>query len=145
LKPSLKPTKEDYGRGQKIRIIDTGSMRNINQDFLIQRVQTDIYAGQYSRYKVKAASSLFGVTELIHRLLKRDESLFVDENATVRKIALFQERLAFTESYQITSPVTTDETLEMTESWATRTFEPPFTWGEFSTVSDGFWNLASWD
>jgi len=93
---------------------------------------------------VKAASSLFGVTELIHKLLKRDESLFVDENAVIRNIGLWQERIGMTESYIREDVTLWHETAGMTESYTTRRVIPPFTWGVFSTASDGVWNLSEW-
>jgi len=135
---------EGIKAGQIVHVTDTHSMRNIDQDFLIQKVDCKVYGGENNVYSVKAASSLFGVTELIHKLLKRDESLFVDENAVIRNIGLWQERIGMTESYIREDVTLWHETAGMTESYTTRRVIPPFTWGVFSTASDGVWNLSEW-
>lgn len=130
--------------GQVIGVQDTRSQRGIDTQFLIQKVGCSIYGGANSKYNVQAASSLFGINELISKLLKRDQDLFVDKDAVIRRIALWQENLGLTESWEVTDPVTWTESLGMTESWSTRIVTPPFTWGVSSTLTDAVWNLSEW-
>jgi len=120
--------------GQAIRIIDP--FRNINDDFLIQRVREKVYAGDNSVIEATCASTLFGINELIRKLLENDSKIDLDDDITIDLVKLIKEELGFTSSWERKDDNVQDETIGLTSSWSSKQIEPPFVWG-----ADGDYNL----
>ena len=128
--------------GQAIRINDP--YRNINQDFLIQRVTEKVYAGDVSVFDVTCASTLFGINELIQKLLKADNKIELDENIGIDLIKLISEFVDMTSSWSREEENHNDEVVSITSSWSKQLNTPPFVWGETTASNKMVWNLFQW-
>ena len=140
---SAKFTTEEQGLhpGQVIKIND--SNRNINQDFLIQRVKEVIYAGDKSRYEITCASSLLGITELVQKLLKAGEKVQLDEDVGIDLLKLLREKISMTASWAREGEEEQIEAISMTVSFTSSAQTPPF---EYAPGGDpqGRYNLSQW-
>jgi hypothetical protein len=137
-------TCEGLKSGQIIRITDTGeSNRNIDQDFMIQKVQLREFEDGENVYNVTCSSSLFGIMELFQQLLRQGRKLEVDEDAKIEKIEDINEEI--TTTIAVTSSVNgnlIEEEISMGESAASALFTPPYKWGPHA--DQGSWNLCEW-
>ena len=126
---------------QLIRIND--SNRNLNQEFLIQRVREEVYAGEESRYRVVCASTLLGITELIQKLLKFQGKAEIDKNVGIDLIKLIREEISFTSSFSREEENDIRETISFTSSLTSVKIIPPFQYGAGGSPQ-GRWNLSEW-
>ena len=128
--------------GQSIRIND--SNRNLNQDFLIQNINEKVYAGDKSKYSVTCASTLFGINELIQKLLKADTKIQLDTDIGIDLLKLMYEKIDLTSSWEVQDFTGMTETISLTSSLISSNIIPPFLWGATTSVKAGRWNLSSW-
>jgi hypothetical protein len=128
--------------GQSIRITDNN--RNVNQDFLIQRVSARSYAGDRFVYNVTCASTLFGLTELIQKLLKQGSKVELDSNIQIDLLKLLNEKVSMTSSWSREDENENDENISLTSSYISELKIPPFLWGETTSANAGIWDLSSW-
>jgi hypothetical protein len=112
--------------GQAIRIIDP--FRNIDDDFLIQRVREKVYAGDNSVIEATCSSTLFGINELIRKLLESESKIDLDDDITIDLVKLIKEELGLTSSWTRKDENVQDETIGFTSSWSSKQIEPPFVW-----------------
>lgn len=137
---------EGLRSGQIINIQDATSGRNINQNFLIQKVsQKPIseYDG-INEYSVTCASTVFGIVELLQKLIKDSTNLKVDENEVIYNVETVYEEVTTTESWTVESQNVQRETVSVTESWTSAVLTHPFYWQTTSEDSKLIWNLSAW-
>ncbi len=123
---SFKTYQHGLKSGQLITIKDTDNgTRNINQTFVIQRVQLQEIQHGYHLYEVTCSTLLFGMLELITQLLRKgrlEELEVADEIVNI---------YGFSETTSVSDAVSTLSTAL------------PFTWGT-SGASDFYWGLFEW-
>lgn len=73
----------------------TDSKRDIDDEFLIQRVTTKHVWDSFFEYNVTAASTLFGITEFLQMLLRRASNLFLDQDSIVFIVVNQDETIVF--------------------------------------------------
>jgi EamA domain-containing membrane protein RarD len=136
---------EEYGleAGQMIRITDT-TKRNINQDFLIQRVSQEIKAGIVSQFKIVASSTLFGIIELLQQLLKKQQDLEVDENELVENIIDVYETCTLSETFSRVLASQQTETCTISDTLSTINLTSSnFVWAD-AGGNKLRWSLGAW-
>ncbi len=79
--------------GQLIEIVDAG--RGINDSYLIQQVTVKQRYAERSTYKIKCASTLFGIVEFIQMLLEKQDDLLADTDDFIDKVKNVNEILDF--------------------------------------------------
>lgn len=137
---------EGLQSGQLISIKDTtSSSRNINQNFLIQKVvQRQIEWGE-NVFQVTCSSLLFGVMELLQQMLKQGRKLEVDEDARIDNVEDQYETVNISEV--VTSAVDDNlqsENVSIADVISEETvFTPPFVY-EPDGASVSRYNLASY-
>lgn len=137
---------EGLRSGQIIRIKDRTQGRNIDQNFIIQKVKTSVMSEQdgLNEYTVKCASTVFGIIELLQKLLQETQNLQVDENEVIFNVETVNETVQATESWSTESQNFQRDTVSTTESWSSEVNTPPFLWGETTSNNEAVWNLFSW-
>ena len=135
---------EGLRSGQIIKITDTTSGRNVDQNFIIQKVSQRPISENVSVFSVTCASTVFGIMELLQKLLRDSSNIEVDENETIFKVETFQDEITTTESWKAESQNITTETVSATESWETNVVLPPFLWGATTSNKQLVWNLGVW-
>jgi len=139
-------TQEGLESGQLITITDTTtSARNIDQDFLIQKVQLKQVEQGENIYKVTASSLLYGMMELLQQLLKSRRKLDIEEDARIDNIEDAFETITITDV--VTDEVDDNkqsETVTIADIISEETvFTPPFVY-EPDGASVSRYNLASY-
>lgn len=128
---SFRTNQEGLESGQIIRIKDTtSSLRNIDQDFVIQSVSMEQVAWGENRYDVKCSSLLFGMLELLQQILANGRKIQVDEDAVVSFIEDQYETVILSDVF--TSAVDgnkSSETVTISDSVTSDIITPPFQWG----------------
>lgn len=143
IKASFTTDQEGLKSGQVIQISDT--YRNLDKPFIIQRVRQKVIERDYSTYEVTCASYLFGIVELLQKLLRTSGELAYGEDEVVDQIDVFYESLISTESWAQESRNIQRETVSCTESWSTFHTDSNFRWQTSSVEKLGAkWNLFSW-
>jgi len=85
--------------GQLINIKDTASgTRNIDQQFLIQKVVKKEFESSESIFTVTCSSLLFGMIELLQQLLRQDRRLDVSEDAIIENIEAAADEFSVADS-----------------------------------------------
>lgn len=137
-------TQEGLLSGQLIRIKDTANgTRNINQEFVIQRVKLTQAAWGENVYKITCSSLLFGMLELLQQLLRKDRELDVEEDAVIDNIENAFETLTISDN--VTFEVDGNkqqETLTISDNVITKVFIPPFKYGP--DPDQAIYNLSSY-
>lgn len=128
--------------GQIIRITDTNNSR-VNRDFLIQKIQQRIKGGHVSEFNVLASSTLFGIVELFQQLLRRQDSLEVDENEIIENIINPTEEMTLTESFGEGTKSSQAETMTITESMSVMATSSNWKWKPSATMG-ARWGIAVW-
>lgn len=131
--------------GQLISIKDTASStRNINQDFVIQKIKMKQEEEGENVYQVTCSTLLFGMLELLQQLLRQGRKLYVNENETVENVEDAFETIGVTDTvgYTVGGEVV-EETIGVNDSVTTEVITPPFKW-QPSVSKGGRWNLAQW-
>ena len=142
---TFRTTQEGLRTGQLINIKDTlSSTRNIDQTFIIQKVnQTQVEEGENSFF-ITCSSLLFGVMELLQQLLKGNRSIEVDEDARIDNIEDVYETLNISDVVTgIVDDNKQEEELTITDSVSSSLFTPPFKY-EPDGTSVSRYNLASY-
>lgn len=85
---------------QLIRITDPN--RQIDDDFLIQKISSKEKASGYREYKVTASSSMFGIIEFFQLLLKKTARLYLNEDAIIYIVTNVDEVIRISDQYQLT-------------------------------------------
>lgn len=85
---------------QRIHITDTN--RQIDDDFLIQKLSSKEKANGYREYKVTASSSMFGIIEFFQLLLKKTARLYLNEDAIIYIVTNVDEVIRISDDYQLT-------------------------------------------
>ena len=135
---------EGLRSGQLISIEDTTSGRNISQNFLIQKVTQSPVSTNVNKYTVKCASTVFGIMELLQKLLRDSSNIEVDENETIFNVETSNEIVTLTESWTEESIESQRETVSMTESWTSSILTPPFLYGYTTSNNMGYFDLSSY-
>ena len=137
----------------QILSVNLQTNRSISKDFLIQTVtKQHRLSGRfkdYLQFKVKAATTLFGWTELLQTLLEQQE-IVIDDDAQVVTYVESQEEIGLNEvnSTAINGFKTASESEEIGFSDTNDTVitTPPWKWGpDYSGQTyNTRWNLAEW-
>ncbi len=138
-------TQEGLVSGQTIQIKDTeNGTRNINQQFLIQKVNLKQAGWGENIYTVTCSSLLFGMMELLQQLLKQGRRIEVAEDEVVNNITGIVETLKIVDIILLNNNLLQiSEILSIAENVTYSVVEPPFQWGPGGT-NPGRWNLFSW-
>lgn len=84
---NFQTNQEGLKSGQLIRITDTtSSTRNIDQDFVIQSIQSRQLGWGENSYRVTCSSLLFGMLELFQQLLAMNRKIRVSEDEIIANI-----------------------------------------------------------
>jgi hypothetical protein len=83
-----------------VRVVDHS--RELNENYLIQKISAKQKAENFWEYSVSACSSLFGITEFLQLLLKRSVKLYVDEEAIVYIVVNIYETISLLDEYNLT-------------------------------------------
>lgn len=86
--------------GQVINIKDTA--RDIDDQFLIQKVRVKSKQNEKWIYDVQASSTMFGIIEFMQLLLKRSEKLLIDVSEIVDIVQNIDETITIKENYSFT-------------------------------------------
>lgn len=139
---------EGLETGQLIHITDTTtSLRNIDQDFVIQSVRLKQLAWWENTYSVTCSSLLFGMLELLQQILATGRKIKVNEDETINNIEDANETLIITDSMatDIDGEIST-ETMIVSDSITNDVVEPPFYWWDTGGWPTEFqWELSAWD
>lgn len=138
-------TQEGLRAGQLIHIKDTtSSSRNIDQDFLIQKVSMKQKTWGENEYSVTCSSLLFGMMELLGQMLRIGRKIQVEENEIIDNVEEVSEIIVVTDTVTIESENNQAETITVTDTITEQSvFTPPFKW-EPTALSVTRWNLAQW-
>ena len=131
--------------GQLINIKDTDNgTRNIDQNFVIQKVRIQEFEWGHFSYSITCSSLLFGMLELLIQILKQGRTLDVDEDAKIANVEEVDELIILSDSASSeVSPNKQEEEITISDSITEQeVFEPPFKWGV--DPDQGRWNLCSW-
>lgn len=79
--------------GQLIEIVDAG--RGIDESYLIQQITAKQKYGERYVYKVKCASTLFGIVEFLQMLLEKQDDLLADTDDFIDKLKNVNEKIDF--------------------------------------------------
>lgn len=141
----VKTNQEWLRSGQLIRIKDTdSSLRNIDQDFIIQSVKSRQIAWWENEYTLTCSSLLFWMLELLQQLLAQQRKIEIDEDEIINNIEDAFETLTITdvETDTVWGEIQT-ETVTIWDSEVTEVITPPFKWATW-TAPELKWNLWSW-
>jgi hypothetical protein len=131
--------------GQLINIKDTASStRNINQNFLIQKVKTSQVEEGETSYTITCSSLVFGMIELLQQLLRQGRKLDVSEDEIIENVEDAFESILVSDL--VTSTVGGEiqsETIQISDSVTSEVITPPFKW-QPSVSNGGRWNLSQW-
>jgi len=137
---------EGLETGQLIKITDTtSSARNIDQEFVIQKIQQSQIENGENFFKITASSLLFGMMEFLQQLLKSRRKLDVEEDARIDNIG---DAFEIIEIADTASSAVDDnrqsEGIDIADVIDEETvFTPPFKW-ETTAASVTRWSLFSW-
>ena len=131
--------------GQTIRIKDTDNgTRNIDQDFVIQKVVSHEKEQGYLEYKITCSSLLFGMLELLIQLLRQTRKISVQEDATIANVEDAYETISITDSWDsAVDDNLVQEIISVSDSVISVVFTPPFKY-EPTGLSVSRYNLASY-
>lgn len=115
--------------GQQIRIIDSTSGRNIDQDFMIQKVNINTSGNNDIVFKILASSVLYGLVEFFQQLLKASTDLQFDETAVPINLIQNVETVIVSDVFALTSQITEIETVIIADAIATTITTPPWQYG----------------
>lgn len=138
-------TQEGLRTGQLISIKDTtSSTRNINQNFVIQKVtQKQVEEGE-NNFTVTASSLLFGVMELLQQLLRQGRKLEFDEDARIDNLEDADEIINIVDVLATAvDDNKQEESIDVSDAIATSVVTPPFQW-QPGGANPAIWNLFSW-
>ena len=137
---------EGLRSGQLIRITDSTTGRNIDQNFVIQKVKVRATSEEdgVNEYDVKCASTVFGIIEFLQKIIRGNQNLNIDENEVIFNTEVAYEEVSATESWSTESQNIQSETVTATESWTPREVTPPFVWKPTGGSKGAVWNLFSW-
>lgn len=143
---SFSTNQEGLAAGQLITITDTASStRNIDQEFLIQKVMQSQSEEGLNLFSIKCSSLLFGVVELLQQLLRQSRKLEVNEDLTVNNVEGGDETITITDA--VASAVDDNlqsETITISDAISEETvFTPPFKY-EPTGLTVSRYNLASY-
>lgn len=142
IKGSFQTTFEGLVSGQLIRITDTNK-RDIDQDFIIQKIILREFEDGENIYNVTCSTSLFGIIEFFQQLLKQGRKLEVSEDETVEKIITVNETVTVNDSVNAyADDENVGESVTVSDVANTTIFTPPYKWGV--DADDGDWNLFEW-
>lgn len=79
--------------GQLISVVDAS--RGVNDSYLIQQVMANQKYGERYVYKVKCASTLFGIIEFLQMLLEKQDDLLADSDDFIDKLKNVNEIVDF--------------------------------------------------
>jgi len=131
--------------GQLIRIKDTdSSTRNIDQDFIIQRVKVKQVEEGENEYTVTCSSLLFGMLELLQQLLRQGRKIEVNEDDTIENVEDALEAIQVSdETVYSQGGEIQGESIEVSDTSDASIVEPPFKWAD-SVDKEARWNLFVW-
>ncbi len=121
---------EGLESGQLIRITDTtSSLRNIDQDFVIQSIRMSQLAWGENIYYVTCSSLLFGMLELLQQLLANNRKIQISEDEIVNNIEDSNENLILEDLlFTGISEQANTEMMVIADSLTTDEHIPPFFW-----------------
>lgn len=76
--------------------------RNLDDNFLIQKISRRQKTNRYYEYKVQACSSLYGITEFFQLLLKRTEKLYLNQESIVYIVENLDDVINIVDEYNLT-------------------------------------------
>ena len=129
--------------GQQIRIVDSNAGRNLDQDFMIQKVRHKVVAGKHLEYTITASSVLYGMIEFFQQLLKATHQISYDEAAIPINLIQGIETISITDAFTEKDKNTQSETVNIADNNSrceVRT--PPYKWGPDANVLE--WSLGEW-
>jgi len=88
--------------GQSIRITD--SYRSIDDDYVIQRVRTNVIGGKYKdymRYRTKIGTTLFGIIEFFQKLLATQDRIELNTDEIVETYVTADEQVDCAETNSV--------------------------------------------
>lgn len=142
---TFKTNYEGLKAGQLIHITDTP--KDIDDDYLIQKVKNSYKTGDFLFATVTCASTLFGIIEYFQKLSQSLNDRFIDENETIDQIfddlstITISDSNAFAASEEVSESATI--TLVPSDSVVERDItSSPYKWEP--DASDNRWNLAQW-
>lgn len=138
-------TQEGLRTGQIIRIKDTDNgQRNIDQDFLIQKVKISQFEWGENVYSVTCSSSFYGIVELIQQLLRQGRQIEVEEDAIIDNIIDGNETVEIQEEVTIEKdPNKFEESVEITDQITLEKKSSTFKW-QPDVINPLKWNLGQW-
>lgn len=121
---------EGLESGQLIHVTDTtSSLRNIDQDFVIQSVRLRQMAWGENTYQVTCSSLLFGMLELLQQLLANNRKIKVSSDEVINNIEDANETMIITDFALINVNLEDNlETMIIADSLTTTEIVPPFYW-----------------
>jgi len=134
---------EGLEAGQFIRVKDTtSSLRNIDQDFVIQSVKLRQIAWGENTYQVTCSSLLFWMLELLQQILANNRKIKVGEDEVINNIEDSNETMTIADALSTDiDGETTAETITLGSDLTSFIIEPPFYW--WPLLWD--WNLLQED
>lgn len=114
-----------FRSGQRLHIHLTD--RNLDHYFLIQKVTTEMIGGNQLKYTVEFATLLFGLNQLLMKLLDESRKTDIKENEVLNRLRTLYETIGTITETSVTATLIT----------------PPFEWGAGGDPQ-AKWNLFSW-
>jgi hypothetical protein len=130
--------------GQIITIKDTANgTRNINQDFIIQKVTIDQMEEGECVYRITCSTLLYGFLELIQQLLRQTKKIEINEEAAVQNVEGADEDIFISDVVVSTvGGEIVGDTIFASDSIVESVFEPPFKYGP--DPNQAIYNLSSY-
>lgn len=142
---TFKTNYEGLRSGQVIHVTD--SNRGIDADYLIQKVKADYETGDFIRFNITCASTLFGIIEYFQSLSQSINDRFIDETETIDQIFEDLATLTLVDANQFTASEAVEESATITLAYSDTEVKrnmttSPYKWEPDAT--DNRWNLAQW-
>lgn len=144
VKVSFTTDHEGLESGMLIRVTDAN--RAIDDEYVIQKVKAD-YDGDFPRFSVQCASTLFGLIEYFQKLSEAVSDRLIDEEEIIDQLASENETITVGEAHALAPTENADgnDTITVSPSetaYDRNTTTNPYLWQP--DASDARWNLASW-
>lgn len=136
---------EGLDPGQLLTVSDTA--KNINDDYLIQRVKLQFKTGDYAAYDVQASSTLFGIIEYLQKLQALITDRLIDEDEVIDQIVSEGVTITITESNTTGAGESASESATITVTPSETATERDITTDPYQWQPDASptkWSLFQW-
>jgi len=125
----------------------TDSAKNINDDYLVQRIKMSYISGDFVKYDVECASSLFGIIEYLQPISQAINDRLIDENEVIDQILGESVTITITESNTTGAGESVSESATITVTPSETATERDITYDPYQWQPDASptkWSLFQW-